>query len=152
MRTMKWILLVIVLMVQLTLPTGAQENIKGVLMIPAIHLIEPVSESVLDHDGQYVMPESGVVHLDGTAWLEHDWARIALAGHTPGDFERVRDLAAGDLIVLMDRERVEWYRVVFSALVAADDTSWLFPTETETLILITCEGDLRRIVQAERIR
>jgi LPXTG-site transpeptidase (sortase) family protein len=101
---------------------------------------------------QFVIPDAGAAWLEGTAWLDYDWARIVLVGHTPGVFNRVHELQLGDLIILSDIGGVEWYAVELTQLATVDDVHWLMPTDTETLTLITCEGTMRRVVQAKRIK
>jgi len=141
-------------------PSAAQEPqpTKGWLWIPAIDLLTPVENAYLV-GGNYNLEalENGVAWLEGTAWVTFDWARIVLAGHTPGGFERIDELAEGDLIYVTDYPHsatVETYEVVLTTTAHVSDISWLMPTPDETLTLLTCleaGGDTRLIVHAERV-
>lgn len=152
---MRWIILIVMMFSRCTLaaahPQGAYA--KGLLMIPAIQLIATVQEIPAQADGSYDLTTlgDGIGWLQYSAWLEHDFGRIDLVGHTPGGFERVHELAVGDLIIVADRGRVEWYRVELSVVVEVSDVSWLLQDGPERVVLITCEGDQRRVVQARRI-
>lgn len=141
-------------------PSAAQEPqpARGWLLIPAIDLSAPVENAYLT-GGNYNLEalESGVAWLEGTAWVTFDWARIVLAGHTPGGFERIDELEEGDLIYVLDYPHsatVETYQVVLTTTAPISDVSWLMPTATETLTLLTCleaGGDTRLIIHAERV-
>jgi len=121
------------------------------LYIPRLALDVPVSECVIV-DGWHDTSQlgDGICHLEGTATLAHDWARVVLAGHTPGGFSRLVDVQRGDQLVLWDGARVEAYTVALVTIVEVSDTQWLMPTDDETLTLITCAGAQRRIVHATR--
>ena len=139
--------LVILALVWCALPARADSGAMRVY-IPRIGLDLPVGECPLV-DGYHIIG-SGVCHLEGTATIDHDWARITLAGHTPGIFSDLVYVREGDQIMLWNSGAVEIYRVVLIAVTTVDDTQWLQPTTAETLTLITCAGDLRRVVHAER--
>lgn len=154
MRTKRGLLLVVwVLALAIgALPAAAQDGgSKGVLYIPAIDLIACVVDAPIVNRA-HVIPDRDVGHLAGTAWLDDDWARIVLAGHTPGVFERLDELRRGDVIWLFDQGRAERYVVVLMTLTDISDWDWLAPTDDETLTLITCtEDETRRlIVHAEQ--
>lgn len=150
---MRWIILIVMMFSRCALAAAQPQNTKGLLMIPAIQLIAPVRTIPAQADGGYDLTtlENDIGWLQYSAWLEHDFGRIDLVGHTPGGFERVHELAVGDLIIVADRERVEWYRVEISVVVEVSDVSWLSQDGPERVVLITCEGDQRRVVQARRI-
>lgn len=151
---MRWFALLLMLLAH-CVPVAAQgPDAKGLLMIPSIQVFAPVIEIPAQADGNYDLSGlgDGVGWLQYAAWIEHDFGRIDLVGHTPGAFERVHELQAGDLIILSDPGRAEWYRVTLSTLVEANDVSWLLQEGPERVVLITCEGDRRRIVQAERVQ
>lgn len=118
------------------------------LYIPRIAFNATIGECALVN-GEYNIG-AGVCHLEDTATIEEDWARIVLAGHTPGVFSDLVYVQTGDQIVIWNAESVEVYRVSVVMLTTVDDIQWLMPTETETLTLITCSNDLRLIIHAER--
>lgn len=123
----------------------------GKLYIPRLMLAAPVEECAIvdgQHDTRHL--GGGICHLAGTATIAHDWARIVLAGHTPGGFEGLHLLRPGDQVIVWDAHAVEVYVVQVMQVVPVSDTRWLMPTESETLTLITCAGDQRLIVHAIR--
>jgi sortase A len=137
----------------LLLPAPVQAASGTHLYIPRLALSAPVGECALvDHEYDTTRLGNGVCHLEGTATIDHDWARIVLAGHTPGAFSDLPLLRPGDDIVLWNARAVEVYRVELLVVVPVNDTSWLYPTATETLVLITCtqNAQQRLIVQAKR--
>ena len=144
------VLICVLLLVLVPVPTARADS--GLhLYIPRVALDVRVGECAIVGD-QYDTTQlgQGVCHLEGTATLEMDWARIVLAGHTPGGFADLPLLRAGDQVVLWDAARVEAYRVQTVAIVPAEDIRWLMPTADETLTLITCDGDRRLVVHALR--
>lgn len=152
---MKWLILLIMLVALAVLgawPVVAQpDDVRGMVYIPRLNLVRPITTARL-MDRTYDLTDlgDGVAWLEGTAWLDLDWARIVLAGHTPGAFEDIRDLRRGDAIVIWDAHAVEVYYVTGTRVVSARDVSWLMPTAGETLLLLTCEGERRFVVQAQR--
>lgn len=147
---MKW--LMVGWLILLAAPSAVRaQGPKGAVYIPRIGLVRSVvAAPLVERDYDLAALGDGVAWLEGTAWLEHDWARIVLAGHTPGAFDDIRLLEPGDSILVWDEHQVEVYAVTGSQVVMADDVSWLMPTTEESLLLLTCEGDLRLVVMAER--
>lgn len=151
---MKKLITLLVLAASLVLAGPAlAQGPKGHVYIPRIGLVrDVVAVPLVDRDYDLTQLGDGVAWLEGAAWLEHDWARIVLAAHTPGAFETIRALEPGDTILVWDEHTVEVYAVTGSIVVDIDDVSWLMPTDDETLILLTCDGDRRLVVLAERAR
>lgn len=119
--------------------------------IPRMGLFARVGEcAIVDgwHDTSQL--GDGVCHLEGTATLDYDWARIVLAAHDYGAFADLHELRAGDSVLLWNAHAIELYTVVESRVVDVSDTRWLAPTDDETLTLLTCEGARRRAVHAVR--
>ena len=142
------LLFVLLLVVALPVPARAAAADHARLYIPRLSMDAPIDECALV-DRDYVIGD-GVCHLEGTATIEHDWARMVLAGHSPGVFANLVYLEVGDQVMVWDAGAVEVYRVVLITVTTIDDTRWLMPTDTETLTLITCAGDARLIIHAER--
>jgi sortase (surface protein transpeptidase) len=130
---------------------------------------QPVYEADIV-DGWHEIPEAGIVHLEGTAWLDTTHAdlvrngggiptadddypsgRIVLAAHNPGDFAGILDLREGDLMSLRQDGVVIVFEVIWWDDVSVEDIDWLMPTDEQHLTLITCNGELRRIVDAVRV-
>jgi len=147
------LLLVIMLLLGLLVacePVSAQDEFE-MLYIPRLNLVARVGECpIVDGWHDTTALGNGVCHLEGTATIDHDWARIVLAGHTPGAFEGLADLREGDQVLVWNARAVEVYRVVLITMARVEDVQWLMPTDGETLTLITCRGVDRLIVHAER--
>jgi len=138
-------------------PAHAQDDPHGWLFVGDLWLSTRVDPLPI-RDGVYDMfaVGEGVGWLEGTAWVDDDWARIVLASHNYGAFSRLHELEVGAWIYVADYPHtllVEGYRVTLITTTTPDDVAWLQPTENETLTLITCTGahdELRLIVHAER--
>lgn len=130
----------------------AGRTARAILYVPSVNLIAPVTAEIpiVNRDYDMDVVGQGVGHLAGTAWLNDDWARIVLAGHNTGLFGALNAVQVGDVLWLWDAEHIEQYTVVVVSIVPNTDTRWLQPTDAETLTLITCDGDLRRVVHSER--
>jgi len=129
----------------------AQEPPRWSVYIPRLGLVRPIGECpIVDRIHDTSALEQGVCHLEGTATLDYDWARIVLAGHSNGAFAELHDLRAGDSVIVWDAHTVEVYTVTDLHTVAVADTRWLMPTREETLTLITCAGDDRLIVNVRK--
>lgn len=132
---------------------GGRVIYDGALYVPAIDLLAGYDGVPLDAGiGTWPLDNlgGGVALLEGTGWFEHAGAmrgRLVLAGHTPGGFARVRELAPGDVLYVIDPEV---HRCVVTDWLLTDetDTRWLMPTDTTTVTLLTCEGAARRVVNA----
>lgn len=145
--------LVVIVALLLSSAAAAQDGADpiGHIYIPAIQL-DRVVQAVPLVDRTYHLStlEDGVAWLEGTAWISHDWARIVLAGHTPGAFDELTLLRPGDQVIVWDAHAVEVYVVQFLRIVPATDIRWLMPTPDETLTLLTCAGELRLVVHATK--
>lgn len=131
---------------------GKQNKPVGWMSIPAIGLYREVEFTPLVNK-QYDLTSlgQGVTLLDGTAWIDSSAYRIVLAGHTPGGFSDLVLLEPGDYVRLWDEQSVEIYEVQFLQIVEVSDTRWLMPTQNETLTLLTCHGEQRLVVYAEKV-
>ena len=99
----------------------------------------------------------GPGHLDGTA-MPGERGNCAISAHRDTQFAVLRDVIAGDPIVVQSRDgRTLRYRVREARVVDRRDTSVLVPTAGPTLTLITCYpfdavvpgGRLRYVVVAD---
>jgi LPXTG-site transpeptidase (sortase) family protein len=87
--------------------------------------------------------------LEGTNWIHDPGGHVVLAGHSYGVFRDIDQLRAGDVIMMLDRAGAVVYVVRGWRIVRADEWQWL-ARGVDTLTLITCEGEARRLVFAER--
>lgn len=117
------------------------------MYIPAIGLVEPVYLAPIV-DRQYVIG-SGVYRLDQTTRFDGSPGTLILAGHSPGVFEHMQELEQGDHIVIFTVRRV-WVFVVTRAWLTmpSDDAMLHHAPPGWRLIVITCEDEARRIVEA----
>ena len=80
----------------------------------------------------------GPGHVDGTA-MPGERGNCAISAHRDTQFAVLRDVAAGDPIVVQSRDgRTLRYRVRETRVVDRRDTSVLAPTAGSSLTLITC--------------
>lgn len=143
-------LLALALIVTFSLyPASVSADTAMRLYIPRIGMETSVGECPLV-EGWHVIGD-GVCHLEGTATIDDDWARVVLAGHTPGVFSELVEIVVGDDIMLWNDASVEIYRVTLITITVVGDTQWLMPTEHETLTLLTCSGNERLVVHAEKV-
>lgn len=136
------------------------------IFIPAAGIFAPVIRVYLDGVSWNVDNlGTNVGHLEGTAWMGSGTGNIVLSGHvemsdgSAGVFASIDDLNAGDLIALTEGTESRNYAVTEVYTVAPDDLSPIYPSTTDRLTLITCDGydflqnayTERVIVVAERI-
>lgn len=79
----------------------------------------------------------GAAHLTDTAPLDGD-GNIALTAHRDGAFRILREVAAGDPVVLQVDDRLRRFTVADTQIVEPDEVSVLAPSDTTSLTLITC--------------
>lgn len=147
------LLLILCLVLLVPLPTSAATSTKGVLFAPSADLHALIYVAPLVRGDTWLIDPARVVWLSGTAWITDDSGRVVLAGHTPGAFEHVARLRVGDVITITDMNAgmIEQYEVIETVLTGNYDLRWIMPTSDEHVTLITCEGDLRRIVDTVRL-
>ena len=69
-------LLFVLCLVFLLMPIGtAHAAPRGWIIIGDIGLYAPVGYAPIV-DREYVMPSGGVVHLEGTTWVDEGWGRV----------------------------------------------------------------------------
>jgi LPXTG-site transpeptidase (sortase) family protein len=143
-------LLIVILIFSFITPVHAGEP-EGTLIIPSLSLYKPIQFIPLI-DKQYDLTELGygAARLDGTVWDDVSWGRTVLVGHTPGGFEDINQLKMNDKIIILTKTAAFSYIVFDNFLTTVDDVQWLMPTTEHELLLITCEGELRRIIRARR--
>lgn len=137
-------------------PARAGGPSKGALVVPAISLYEPLHPvPIIGHSYDTSQLQYGAGWLEGTNWVTDGWGTVVLVGHTPGGFEDIYRLRPGDeLLVVPHDGQPAIYRVTaLHHAVPVGETDWLAPSlgAGQQLLLITCEGPDRLIVQAERV-
>jgi sortase A len=79
----------------------------------------------------------GAGHIEETPFPGEP-GNIGIAGHRDTIFRSVRNLRAGDPLVLTTADRVYQYRITKTRIVNPDDVYVLDPTDHPTLTLVTC--------------
>lgn len=128
------------------------DSLIGMLNIPRLELTTPV---VAGDDP--VTLEIAAGHLSDTP---RPWepGNSAIAAHRDGLFRPLKDIRAGDQVIVRTTRGDFEYRVRDTKIVKPDDLSVLAPSENHTLTLITCypfayigHAPKRFIVHADRI-
>jgi sortase A len=113
-------------------PMAARGSAIGVLEIPRLGLSAIVVEGAEDRDLKF-----GPGHIAGTS-SPGDGGNVGVAGHRDTFFRPLRSIRRDDAITITTRENELHYKVVSVQIVEPEDTQVLYPTERETLTLVTC--------------
>lgn len=159
---MSKVVVLIVVLFCLVAPARAQDDVvvKGWLSIPSIwDYAKPIGyEPIVNRDYDLTDLGDGVAHLEGTTWIVDDWGRVVIAGHNPGAFSRIGEIAVGDLIeihAVIDHRLVSVVYVVSGVYPGVDpsDISWLMPTNDARLVLLACwdNEQTRIIIEAVKV-
>lgn len=130
---------------------AAALTLRGHIYIPAIALDEPVVavypvvNKAKDEFDQYVI-DDGVDWLSDTAWIDTP-GRVVLAGHTPGVFEDLHRLQKGDQIVVYDEATIVTYQITGVFIEQPSVYQWMRETSDARILLITCAGDWRLVIE-----
>jgi len=134
-------------------PVAALEKhgVLGRLEIPRLGLSVMVVEGVDDVD-----LKRAVGHIPGTALL-WDAGNVGIAGHRDTFFRPLRAIRRNDTITVSTLRGTYRYRVVSTSVDSPQDIQVLYPTERDSLTLVTCfpfeyvgSAPKRFIVRAER--
>lgn len=116
------------------------------LYIPSAGVSAPIIQVFLDGESWDVSQlGDNIGHLQGTAWLDQP-GNIVLSGHVerrsgrPGIFATLRDLEAGDEVIVVYQGSERRYTVSTLTTVEPDDLTPLYPTNVDQLTLITCDA------------
>ena len=104
----------------------------GRITVPRLHLAVMVADGV---DNQTLRRAVG--HIPGTARVGSA-GNVGIAGHRDGFFRPLKDVRAGDEVVLTTPGAVTRYRVEWAEVVPPEDTAPLQPTPYPALTLVTC--------------
>ncbi|MBE0690163.1 MAG: class F sortase [Anaerolineae bacterium] len=121
---------------------------SATISIPSLNLSTTVVSIPLDPNlGTWNTNSLGanIGHFEYTPWLgEH--GNIVLGGHsthddgTPSIFYRLDAVNVGDTFTISQGTTVQEYLVTGKRFVAISDLSVLYPTNSDTVTLITCAG------------
>lgn len=104
----------------------------AVLRIPKIQLEVPVFD-----DTEEFTLNRGVGRIVGTAQIGQG-GNVGIAGHRDGFFRGLKDVAVGDVIEVVRREKTDSYVIREIRIVKPEDVSVLDATVRPTLTLVTC--------------
>lgn len=144
----KTIVLILVCLLLTWIPASAEEEPIGTLIIPALRLYKPI-EFIPLIDKNYDLTELGygVGFLEGTSWEDSTWGRTVLVGHTPGGFSTLDKLQNDAILYILTNNFILIYQVNGAYLTTPDDVDVLAPTNTPTLVLMTCaNGTAQRLI------
>lgn len=141
------ILIALLMMIIYVIPSFAQEN-PPVLSIPSVDITTTIAELPLNGiSWDMTNAENNAGHLEGTANIGE--GNTTIAGHTPGVFERLRDIQIGDIIIIETNGQSYSYIVTEIGITTPNDLTPIYPSQNNEITLITCEGNLRRWIKAE---
>lgn len=106
--------------------------VLGRLEIPRIGLSVMVVQGSDDSD-----LKRAAGHIPGTA-LPWDAGNVGIAGHRDTFFRPLRSIRRNDTITLSTLQGTSHYRVVSTSVVSPQDVQVLYPTEHDSLTLVTC--------------
>jgi sortase A len=128
-------------------------GVVGRLDIPRLGVSVMVVEGVEEN---YLQRAAG--HIPGTAFPGEP-GNVGIAGHRDTFFRPLRSIHPNDTITVSTLQGAYRYRVVFTKIVRPEDIQVLYPTEGDTLTLVTCfpfdyvgSAPKRFIVRAERLQ
>jgi sortase A len=131
--------------------TPEKRGVLGRLEIPRIGVSVMVVQGVDDDD-----LKRAVGHIPATA-LPWDAGNVGIAGHRDTFFRPLRTIKRDDTITVSTLRGTYRYRVVSTSVVGPQDVQVLYPTERNSLTLVTCfpfeyvgSAPKRFIVRAER--
>lgn len=104
----------------------------GRIVVPRLGLEVMVADGV---DAHTLRRAAG--HIPGTSRLGSG-GNVGIAGHRDSWFRPLKDVRAGDEVVVTTPGAVSRYRVEWAEVMVPDDTSALRPTTYPALTLVTC--------------
>jgi sortase A len=113
-------------------PSAARQAPLGVLEIPSTHLRAPILEGT-----DAFTLNRGVGRIAGTARPGEE-GNIGIAGHRDSFFRVLKDVKAGDSIMLKTTAGIDTYVVDRLQIVSPRDVYVLQATTTPSLTLVTC--------------
>ena len=112
--------------------SGDVPRVLGVLEVPSVGLKVPVypSDSELNMD-------RGAGIIDGMAY-PHEGGNIGIAGHRDGYFRVLKDVQAGDTLILQTLEGPKRFVIDSTQVIEIEDTWVLEDTRDQKVTLVTC--------------
>jgi sortase A len=104
----------------------------AVLRIPRLGLEVPVYDGTTD-----AVLDLAAGRIDGTA-LPGTSGNVGIAAHRDGFFRVLKDIKAGDALVLETPAATEHYRVEWTRVTTPEDVSVVGPTEGAAVTLVGC--------------
>jgi sortase A len=111
---------------------GPTLDALGRVVVPRVGLEVMVADGI---DARTLRRAAG--HIPGTSRLGSG-GNVGIAGHRDSWFRPLKDVRAGDEVVVTTPGAISRYRVEWAEIVLPDDTSALRPTPYPALTLVTC--------------
>jgi LPXTG-site transpeptidase (sortase) family protein len=115
------------------------------IVIPAISLFALITVAPLVA-GTWVIPDNHVAELAGFTGQN---AAVVLGGHTPGVFSGLETLETGDIIMITGETGTQRYMITWINVAPDNSADWLFGNPEADLIIVTCNGEGRRLIGAK---
>jgi sortase A len=112
--------------------TRDASSVLAVLRIPKIKLEVPVLEGTDDWT-----LNRAVGHIEDTA-SPGAAGNVGIAGHRDGFFRGLKDIAAGDILEMETRGRIDRYTIDLIWIVQPEDVWVIDPTPAKSVTLVTC--------------
>ena len=108
------------------------DDVLAVLSIPSVELEVPVYQGASDFN-----MDRGAGIIDGTASPDQT-GNVGISGHRDGYFRALKDVQAGDSLLLQTPSGEKRYTIRETFIVDPVDVEVLDPTEQSTVTLVTC--------------
>jgi sortase A len=112
--------------------TQATSEILGILEIPRLNLEVPVYDGASD-----LHMDRGAARIDGTA-MPGEPGNLGVAGHRDGFFRVLKDIELGDELTIITEDGAQAYVVLELRIVEPTAVEVLYPTEKQSVTLVTC--------------
>ena len=119
----------------------------GRLLIPILALSVAITFAPIVNR-EWMVPSDTVGWGQDTGWIDDVNQRIVLMGHTPGVLSGLETLHGGEWLIITGEFGTRRYQVLWVELRSDDTLWWPDANDPANLMIITCEGQGRRIVGA----
>ncbi len=151
----KYIFLLLLILIIVPMAHAEDSLPIGYIEIPSISLYRPIYSIPLV-DKNYDLSGLGyglglVGRLEQGVWghwIHDDTGKVILVGHNPGAFIDLPTVQIGDRIIVGDTDGAVEYIVVATHIVEVTEVQWLGTSPYKMLLLQTCYGNQRWLVEA----
>ena len=112
--------------------TKETSEVLGILEIPRLNLEVPLYDGASD-----LHMDRGAARIDGTA-MPGEPGNLGVAAHRDGYFRVLKDIELGDELMITTADGPEEYVVLELRIVDPTAVEVLYPTEEQSVTLVTC--------------